>query len=87
MLLVGPPGTGKTLLARAIAGEAGVPFFYCSGSEFEEVRGLGVSRGEWERPHVAGEASVPFQAHAFQVRVGWGGVGHWGLYPPRGRFS
>ena len=44
VLLVGPPGTGKTLLARAIAGEAGVPFFYCSGSEFEEVRmSVGVS--------------------------------------------
>jgi len=34
---MGPPGTGKTLLARAIAGEAGVPFFYASGSEFEEM--------------------------------------------------
>merc|ERR1712070_405938 len=39
MLLMGPPGTGKTLLARAIAGEAGVPFFYSSGSEFKEMYG------------------------------------------------
>ena len=35
-LLVGPPGTGKTLLAKACAGEAKVPFFYISGSEFVE---------------------------------------------------
>ena len=45
VLLVGPPGTGKTLLARAVAGEAGVPFFRISGSDFVEVFvGVGASR-------------------------------------------
>ena len=60
-LLVGPPGTGKTLLARAVAGEAGVPFFSAAGSDFVEMYvGVGAKRVRdvFERARKAGRAIV-----------------------------
>ena len=61
VLLVGPPGTGKTLLARAVAGQAGVPFFSISGSEFVEMFvGVGAARVRdlFEQAHKAAPAII-----------------------------
>jgi cell division protease FtsH len=58
VLLVGPPGTGKTLLARAVAGEAGVPFFSISGSEFVEMF-VGVGAGRVRDLFVQAKATEP----------------------------
>ncbi|CAG9463370.1 unnamed protein product [Pedinophyceae sp. YPF-701] len=58
VLLTGPPGTGKTLLARAVAGEAGVPVFYRSGSEFEEMY-VGVGSRRVRSLFAAAKANAP----------------------------
>jgi cell division protease FtsH len=58
VLLVGPPGTGKTLLARAVAGEAGVPFFSISGSDFVEMF-VGVGASRVRDLFVAGKKNAP----------------------------
>ncbi len=58
VLLVGPPGTGKTLLARAVAGEAGVPFFSLSGSDFVEMF-VGVGAARVRNLFAAAEAKAP----------------------------
>jgi len=68
VLLVGPPGTGKTLLARAVSSEAGVPFFYISGSEFVEMFvGVGSARvrdafavAKRNQPCLTGDAKITF---------------------------
>jgi cell division protease FtsH len=76
-LLVGPPGTGKTLLARAVAGEAGVPFFAISGSDFVEMFvGLGAARVRelFEKARACGKAIV-FIDEIDAVGKARGGIG------------
>ncbi|AWP21035.1 ATP-dependent metalloprotease YME1L1 isoform 2 [Scophthalmus maximus] len=58
ILLVGPPGTGKTLLARAVSGEADVPFYYASGSEFDEMF-VGVGAGRIRNLFKEAKANAP----------------------------
>jgi DNA polymerase III delta prime subunit len=71
VLMVGPPGTGKTLLAKAIAGEAGVPFFSAAGSEFTEMFvGVGASRVRnlFGNARKAAPVCVPTHTLAFLLR-------------------
>jgi hypothetical protein len=72
ILLVGPPGTGKTLLARAVAGESGVPFFSMSGSEFVELFvGMGAARVLKEETIGGDRLTELLEAHS-QRKVPWG---------------
>ena len=83
VLLSGPPGTGKTLLARAVAGEAGVPFFSMSASEFvEAIAGIGASRvrdlfakAKEEAPAIVFVDELDAIGRARSAKLGFGGGG------------
>lgn len=79
VLLVGPPGTGKTLLARVLAAQAGVPFFYCSGSDFIEVfvgRGAARMRKLFKQAQAAAPALLFIdEVDVLGKRRGLGGFG------------
>jgi cell division protease FtsH len=67
VLLLGAPGTGKTLLARSVSGEAKVPFFHMSGSEFVEMFvGVGASRVQPLTPYVHAYGDVPLRGETFR---------------------